>query len=161
MNVNWWAIAGKIALYFVMPLVGAVIGSLTVIMAPAFGYLSKDRELDIEMVRISLSILASEKQEEAEWGRRFALRALSKYSEVEIPADEFKAWAEKGTLPEVESSSAWGARNHWLSRCIEKPAVNIPDAPPRVICFDTYGIEKTDTDKNEVPPASGKSDRSH
>lgn len=68
----------------------------------AFGYLNKDRSLDIEMVRISLSILSGENKDTSLNGRKFALRALSKFSGVNIPQDEFETWAESGTVPKID-----------------------------------------------------------
>ncbi|WP_156461892.1 hypothetical protein [Rhizobium sp. Leaf321] len=84
---------------FFIALVGAVCGSLATVGAASFGYLSKDRELDIEMVRVSLNILSGERQDTSGPGRRFALRALAEYSGIKIPPDEFEKWVESGTLP--------------------------------------------------------------
>lgn len=86
-------------LKFLSGLLAGVIAATASICVAAFTYFSKDRELDIEMVRISLSILAGEHKEESKPGRRFALRALSKYSDIEIPEPDFTSWVESGTLP--------------------------------------------------------------
>lgn len=51
------------------------------------------------MVRISLSILAGENKEASAPGRRFALKALEQYSEIDIPAAEFNEWVKTGTIP--------------------------------------------------------------
>lgn len=78
---------------------GAALGALGTISVAATGYLNKDRELDIEMVRVSLNILSGEAKEDSEPGRRFALRTLSKYSGVDIPEAEFSDWVKGGTIP--------------------------------------------------------------
>ena len=80
-------------------LLGAVIGALATVTTGAFGFLNKDRELDIRMVDIGLSILSSDsKDTDAEPGRRFALRLLKEYAQVDIPQGEFDDWASRGTL---------------------------------------------------------------
>ncbi len=76
--------------------VGAIIGTL---LTNWFTYASKSRELDIRMVEISLSILAGENEDSNTLqARRFALRALERYSGVDIPADDFESWALKGEV---------------------------------------------------------------
>lgn len=82
-------------------LLGGIVGSAVTIGTAALGYLNKDRELDIEMVRVSLSILAGENKDSSRPGRRFALRALEQYADVDIPDGEFEEWVERGTVPEV------------------------------------------------------------
>ncbi|UCI21082.1 hypothetical protein FJ970_09070 [Mesorhizobium sp. B2-1-8] len=86
-----WAFAGGV--------IGAVVGAIATVWTGAFGYWNKNRELDIEMVRVSLSILAGENKDTSLPGRKFALRALSRYSGVEIPDEEFDKWASTGTVP--------------------------------------------------------------
>jgi len=80
----------------------AAIGGAATVGVGAFGFLSKDRELDIEMVGIALQILSGEVEDgdNSEWARRYALRTLSKYSDVEIPSDEFEQWAKHGVVPQ-------------------------------------------------------------
>lgn len=78
---------------------GSLIGVAAAIAATWAGFLNKDRELDIEMVRLSLSILAGENKDTSASGRRFALRALEKYSGIDIPPDDFELWVASGTLP--------------------------------------------------------------
>ena len=79
--------------------VTAVITALASIVTGGFGYLNEDRGHDIQMVQIALSILSGDHEDTSLPGRRFALRALEKYSEVEIPQSEFEEWAKTGTLP--------------------------------------------------------------
>jgi hypothetical protein len=95
---------------------GAVVGTFATVGVGAFGFFNKDREMDIEMVKISLSILAGEKSsifdtpssdEKTAPGRAFALRALEKYSGVNIPEEEFTIWQERGTLPSSMRLSTW------------------------------------------------------
>lgn len=79
--------------------VGAVAGAAATISVGAFGYLNKDRELDIRMVDIGLSILSGEnKGTDSEPGRRFALRLLERYTEIDIPDEDFKAWIKRGVI---------------------------------------------------------------
>ncbi|KKC34540.1 hypothetical protein [Devosia psychrophila] len=84
-------------------LIGIGASTITVVGvlgSAATGYWNKDRELDIQMVNVSLSILrADTKGTEGEIPRRFALRTLEKLSGVDIPDAEFEAWAKGGTLP--------------------------------------------------------------
>ena len=62
-------------------------------------YFNKNRALDIEMVRISLEILETETKDTSSPGREFALRALAKYSGVDIPEDQMKLWITGGKIP--------------------------------------------------------------
>ena len=84
----------------IVGVVSAVLTFGAAVAATSTGYLNKNRELDIQMVNVSLSILRGDsKGTESEMARRFALRALGKYSGVEIPAEEFDAWVSGGTVP--------------------------------------------------------------
>jgi hypothetical protein len=59
-----------------------------------------DRELDIRMVNVALTILsAKDKGTDTIQARRYALRALRRYGGVEIPDAEFDEWAKSGTVP--------------------------------------------------------------
>lgn len=84
--------------------VGALFGAVAAVVTGYFGFANKDRELDIEMVRVSLSILSGENVESSHPGRRFALRALQQYSGVDIPADDFETWVASGTVPRIAPS---------------------------------------------------------
>lgn len=134
---------GKIALYFVMPLVASAIGGLVALLGPALGYFSKDRELDIEMVRISLSILAGENADTSLPGRKFALRTLSQYSKIDIPSEEFEDWAQRGTIPKSLSSAPLEGK------CFELPSRAGIDFElgPRVICPE-YSRSATEPNSN-------------
>ncbi|MBN7755554.1 hypothetical protein JYP46_01850 [Nitratireductor aquimarinus] len=83
---------------------GAAVGAIATISTGAFGYMNKDRELDIEMVQVSLSILQGENTETSIPGRKFALRSLAKFTGIEIPDSEFEEWARTGTLPRIVTS---------------------------------------------------------
>ena len=86
-------------------LLGAVVGALVTAGATAYaaslGYFNKDRELDIQMVNVGLSILRGEAtgDKDSLQSRRFALRLLRKYADVDIPDEELQEWADKGTTP--------------------------------------------------------------
>lgn len=85
----------------VIGIVGAVVGAAATITTGAFGYLNKDRELDIQMVNVALTILSGEHdRKDSVAARKFALRALSKYADVDIPHEEFNKWAATGILPQ-------------------------------------------------------------
>lgn len=79
---------------------GAIVGSAATIVTGAFGYLNTNRGQDIQMVNIALSILGGDNKDTSVPGRKFALRALREYTQVNIPDDEFEQWALSGTLPE-------------------------------------------------------------
>ncbi|MBO6637326.1 MAG: hypothetical protein JJ920_05260 [Roseitalea sp.] len=90
----------------IVSVVSAALGSAATIAVGLFGYWNTDRSHDIEMVRISLSILGGENKDTSLNGRRFALRALEKYAGVEIPSDEFNDWAATGTIPIITSGGS-------------------------------------------------------
>ncbi|OBQ64249.1 hypothetical protein EFV37_20470 [Mesorhizobium loti] len=52
--------------------VGGVVGIGGTVTTGAFGYLDNNRELDIEMVKVELSILAGENKDTSLPGRKFA-----------------------------------------------------------------------------------------
>jgi len=80
---------------------GAALTAIATMTTGAFGYLNKDRELDIQMVNVALTILSGDHDtKNSVEARKFALRSLSKYSNVEIPKDEFESWAKTGVLPQ-------------------------------------------------------------
>lgn len=95
-KISWPTVAASI--------VTAVVAASATVATGAFGYLNADRSLDIEMVRISLSILSGENQDTSLNGRKFALRALARYSNIEIPKEEFDVWARTGTIPRIEQT---------------------------------------------------------
>jgi hypothetical protein len=82
-------------------LIGGVIGGAVTLGGSHLAYSNKDKELDIQLVNVGLSILRGEAtgDKETEPARRFALRLLREYTEVEIPEEEYEKWATKGTTP--------------------------------------------------------------
>lgn len=88
--------------------IGAVVGAAATILTGAFGYFNKDRELDIRMVDVGLAILRGERADDEQTlpARQFALRLLRKYADVEIPDNEFDAWAQSGVTPFYKND--WG-----------------------------------------------------
>jgi hypothetical protein len=84
-----------------VPVVSVLLSAVVSIFATTSDYWSKDRSNDIEMVRISLAILSGENKDTSEVGRKFALRALRDYSNVEMTDAELDEWAENGTIPEL------------------------------------------------------------
>ncbi len=97
---------GRAVLVAVVTSVVAVTGT---IWASSLGYFNKDRELDIRMVEISLSILKGEnKGTDSAHARRFALRALRKYSSIDLSDDELESWVESGDLPYETVSEVLG-----------------------------------------------------
>lgn len=107
--------------------IGAALGATATIATGAFGYFNRDRELDIRLVDVGLAILKAEQIDSAEDrqtsepARRFALRLLQKYSDVDIPIIEFDAWAGGGPLrteplPYWTPQSEVRIRDHRLPR---------------------------------------------
>ena len=81
----------------------AVISSAATLGVASLTFYKDTRELDIEMVRLSLSILKGEYEksgiEEPIHARRFALKALTRFSGVEMSENEIEAWAQRGGVP--------------------------------------------------------------
>ncbi|MCB1452864.1 MAG: hypothetical protein KDJ43_04385 [Rhizobiaceae bacterium] len=90
---------------FAVSVITAPVTSVATTIGATYTYWNADRSLDIEMVRISLSILSGENKDTSLNGRKFALRALSRYSDIDIPKGEFEEWASTGTLPEIKVRS--------------------------------------------------------
>ena len=82
-------------------IVGAILGATATITTAGFGYLNKDREMDIQMVEIGLSILngavADDSKEDSKPARAFAVSLLERYADVEISYRE--EWIESGNVP--------------------------------------------------------------
>ena len=96
--------------------VGAALGATATIATGALGYIQKDRELDIRLVDVGLAILSGEnKGATTEPARRFALRLLSKYANVEIPRTEFDEWAKNGILPLSDLINLLSQRQNMIS----------------------------------------------
>lgn len=83
-------------------ILGGVLTAGAAVAGSAVTYWNTDRGHDIDMVRISLSILGGENEDTSIYGRRFALRALEQYADIDIPDDEFENWARSGTIPDAE-----------------------------------------------------------
>ncbi|TWF56570.1 hypothetical protein [Neorhizobium alkalisoli] len=86
----------------------ALFGVVGALIASTTGFINKDRELDIEMMRVALSILSEASNpaanEELEPQRKFAVRALEKFSGIEIEYGDFETWAREGVVPKVAES---------------------------------------------------------
>ncbi len=80
---------------------GALFGVAGTIWASTAGYMNKDRELDLEMVRLSISILSAPASfsDNDQLQRRFAVHALRQFSGVDMSDDDIELWAQaKGAL---------------------------------------------------------------
>lgn len=88
---------------FILPFLGAALGAAATMAGAYLTFANNDRKLDIEMVNISLAILKGdfedEEVKEPIHARRFALRALSKYSGIEMSEAEIESWARSGGVP--------------------------------------------------------------
>ena len=82
-------------------IVSAAIGVGGTIWAASLDFKVKDRELDIRMVDVALTILsAKDVGTKSPYAKRYALRLLSKYGGEPIPDDEQKNWSsDSGELP--------------------------------------------------------------
>lgn len=82
---------------------GAFFGIAGTIFASTLGYLNKDRELDLEMVRLSVTILSTPTSAaDNDLQRRFAVYALRQFSGVNMSDADLDAWAKtRGSLPRV------------------------------------------------------------
>lgn len=79
---------------------GAAFALVGVGITASTGFASKNRELDIAMVNVSLSILRGDNDgTKSTRARSFALRTLAKYSGVDISAVDFESWLNDGTVP--------------------------------------------------------------
>lgn len=95
-ELNWTALLGTARRLVTVGLT-ALITVVGVIWGAQLGFWNKDRELDLKMVDISLQMLNAEdtKSQPLE-AKRFALRALRKYSDVELSDDQIEAWVQAG-----------------------------------------------------------------
>lgn len=77
---------------------GVLFGLAGTIFAATTVYLNRDRELDLEMVRLSIAILSApySNSEADPIQRRFAVESLRKFSGVELSDEEVAAWAKAG-----------------------------------------------------------------
>lgn len=76
------------------------------------------------MVNVGLSILRGEATGDKDTlqARRFALRLLKKYADVDIPTDEFEQWAEKGATPFLPTSSMSSSQFSLLDSIVKENA---------------------------------------
>src|SRR5262245_13301762 len=84
---------------FFTGVIGGIVGAGITLAWSTDDYWNKSRKLDVEMVRLSLNILAGDLTEPSMPGRRFALNALEKFSGINIPKDQFELWLSSGTVP--------------------------------------------------------------
>ncbi|WP_299739061.1 hypothetical protein [uncultured Roseobacter sp.] len=81
----------------------AFLTTVATIGAASLTFFKESRELDIEMVKLSLAILKGEFEAEDSsepiHARRFALKALVRFSGVEMTNDELEQWAQRGGVP--------------------------------------------------------------
>ncbi|WP_349368098.1 hypothetical protein [Salinarimonas sp.] len=84
----------------------AAFGSLATIFVGGLDYFNRNKELDIELVNIGLSILRGDAtgDENSIYARRFALRILNQYTGAPIPDEEFEAWARQGSTPFLKTA---------------------------------------------------------
>ena len=84
----------------------AIAGGLVVLVGSTFGYWNKDRELDIRMVDVALTILsAKDDATKSSYAKAYALDLLEKYGDTKI-VDKQKWLVEKLPLPVGEWPSA-------------------------------------------------------
>jgi len=104
----------------VTALVTAVIATSGTIYVSTFDYFNKSRELDLKMVDVSLAILRGDKgdseKEQSIIAREFALRALRKYSNVELKDNDLNEWVKTGGALQFNSlyiaaKGAFGGRS--------------------------------------------------
>lgn len=102
------------ARYIAPAFIAAGISALTAY----FVFIKENRELDIRMVELSLSILKGEFKDDQIsnpiHARRFALRVLEKFSGVEIDDDELENWAKGGGVPfdQIAPMQSWDTVSH-------------------------------------------------
>ena len=90
---NWIAEIAKLVLVGVVSASAALWGSTT-------QYWNRNRELDIRMVDVALTILSgSNDATKSQYARTYALDLLDHYGGVRIPPEQQAAWAASGDLP--------------------------------------------------------------
>jgi hypothetical protein len=110
--------------------IGALLGATATISTSGFGYLNKDRELDIKMVEIGLSILNGEKTKNSQPARDFAVSLLGKYADVEIKYRE--DWVQGGDVPYsviyLMGNTLTKDQSKEIQKClIEEPTMSVDD----------------------------------
>lgn len=84
---------------------GGLIGAASVGVTAFFTYLTDDRKIDLELAKLSLTILSGEyEQDDAKYlpARRFALNALEKGTGVKISDEDKTSWAKSGVTPVLD-----------------------------------------------------------
>ncbi|WP_207590309.1 hypothetical protein [Rhizobium sp. ZX09] len=73
---------------------GTLFGAASTIIVATTGFWSKDREMDIEMVKLALTMLSDPKNmnDDREGQRVFALNLLQKFSGVPVDEDDERNW---------------------------------------------------------------------
>jgi hypothetical protein len=103
---NWLELVKSLA-----PVVIAAIGIVGTIWGASLGYENKEREFDIRMVEIALSILRGEATEASRPAREYAIQVLRTHpGEIELAEQLWRDWAVGGDVPftSVQGPSTWG-----------------------------------------------------
>lgn len=85
---------------FVKVVFAGLIGGAVTLAGQALGYWNKDRELDIRMVDVALTILsAKDDGTKTRQARLYALNLLDTYGRVDISEKDKAEWADSGQVP--------------------------------------------------------------
>ncbi|MEO1564177.1 MAG: hypothetical protein AAFR98_12135 [Pseudomonadota bacterium] len=93
-------------------------GLFASIASTATGYLdfaSKDREIDIRLIEISLGILRGEHEPDGSdhdsvvVARRFAIETIVRLAKTELTDEDIRTWAEGGETPYTEARTSGGS----------------------------------------------------
>lgn len=119
-----WNIGGKALLFFFLPMLGAIVGNLLPFWGATLSYYNRDRDLDLRMAQFAIDIL-SQSAEQSDPGyevqRRFAIKALVKFSGLEISPEEENRWATFAGFP---------MRRSWDAFCVDNAAEFLIDPTP-------------------------------
>lgn len=115
-------------------LFSAFFGAVGTIIVAMTGFFNKDREMDIQMVRIALEILSDPKNmaDEHDGQRKFALNLLQNYSGVKVSEDDESNWRSSNFVklfPNLQDACAESVSNimndlsrenfeqYWIAGC--------------------------------------------
>lgn len=87
---------------FLNYVIGGLIGAVVTLAGAYLNFHNKDREIDLELARLSLNILSGEYEpgdKNSLPARMFALNALERGTGVLIPYDDKQTWAKTGLTP--------------------------------------------------------------